>query len=270
MQIVFVGKCQLLFSGLKAALAEEGAHIAGSYASVSNIPAPNQDESNQMIYLLKHSADDRSVRDQIAELKTTDPNARIAVLAEQISPQKVVDVYAEGGDGLILEDIGVRALYTSLKLILLGEKVFPSQLAPLLSAPLSKQRVLPCVDAAGLSPREIEIVRCLTAGMSNKAIANELDIAVATVKVHIKSTLKKLGFKNRTQAAIWGLEAGLANKGQVTGHMAEVPPGTNLARQTERRQTENLQTENLRVENLQMGNRPDVSSSPALRLSLLA
>ena len=61
---------------------------------------------------------------------------------------------------------------------------------------------------AAPSDREWEILRCLSSGSSNKAIARELSIAETTVKVHIKSLLRKLAVSNRTQAAIWALNHG--------------------------------------------------------------
>ena len=47
------------------------------------------------------------------------------------------------------------------------------------------------------------MLRCLAEGHSNKVIANKIDIAVATVKVHVNSIFRKIGTSNRTQAAIW-------------------------------------------------------------------
>ncbi len=60
-----------------------------------------------------------------------------------------------------------------------------------------------------LSQREIQILACLVRGDSNKAIANHIVITEATVKVHIKSLLRKINVTNRTQAAIWALNNGL-------------------------------------------------------------
>ena len=56
------------------------------------------------------------------------------------------------------------------------------------------------------SERELQILRCVARGDSNKLIARELGIAETTVKVHVKSLLRKLGVSNRTQAAIWALQ----------------------------------------------------------------
>lgn len=56
-----------------------------------------------------------------------------------------------------------------------------------------------------LTPREREVLACLTMGMTNREIAAELNLAVTTVKSHLSSTYKKLGVANRTQAAMVGL-----------------------------------------------------------------
>jgi two-component system, NarL family, nitrate/nitrite response regulator NarL len=60
----------------------------------------------------------------------------------------------------------------------------------------------------GLSEREGQILKDLVKGLSNKIIARKLDIAEATVKVHMKSILRKIRVANRTQGAIWALENG--------------------------------------------------------------
>jgi len=95
---------------------------------------------------------------------------------------------------------------------------------PLAAQPRDERRVLlertddgpprlkaPVVDDywIGLSERETEILQCLGQGASNKVIARELQITESTVKVHVKSLLRKLRLCNRTQAAIWATETRL-------------------------------------------------------------
>jgi two-component system, NarL family, nitrate/nitrite response regulator NarL len=69
------------------------------------------------------------------------------------------------------------------------------------------------IDPLVLSDREKQILRCLVAGLPNKLIARELEIAETTVKVHVKSVLRKVRAANRTQAAMWAVsrQAGLMN-----------------------------------------------------------
>ena len=59
--------------------------------------------------------------------------------------------------------------------------------------------------ARSLSSKEESILNWLTRGASNKMIARELDIAEATVKVHVKAILRKTRVQNRTQAAMWAV-----------------------------------------------------------------
>ena len=66
------------------------------------------------------------------------------------------------------------------------------------------------VETKRLSEREFNVILYVAAGYPNKRIARELDIAEATVKVHVKAILRKLGMHNRTQAAIWAREHGLS------------------------------------------------------------
>jgi two-component system, NarL family, nitrate/nitrite response regulator NarL len=65
----------------------------------------------------------------------------------------------------------------------------------------------------GLSPREREILQLLVTGASNKLIGNRLGITEATVKVHLKTLLRKIDVNNRTQAAIWAMNNGVTANG---------------------------------------------------------
>src|SRR5690606_31857815 len=96
-----------------------------------------------------------------------------------------------------------------------GEKVFPTDLARILiNGDFNVPAALPVSRraAAGraLSERETQILDCLLSGYSNKMIAKRLEISEGTVKVHLKGILKKINVQNRTQAAIWALNNGIA------------------------------------------------------------
>jgi two-component system, NarL family, nitrate/nitrite response regulator NarL len=68
----------------------------------------------------------------------------------------------------------------------------------------------PMNSLRGLSPREQEILQSLVTGASNKLIAIKLGITEATVKVHLKTLLRKIDVNNRTQAAIWAMNNGFS------------------------------------------------------------
>ena len=108
------------------------------------------------------------------------------------------------------------ALVKALELVMLGETFISSALALTMlngtpQAQGSASNMPPGLPAANdtatkahkLSSREVEILGHLMEGESNKVIAKKLDIAEATIKVHIKAILRKVRVKNRTQAAMW-------------------------------------------------------------------
>lgn len=145
--------------------------------------------------------------DRIPDIRAALPNAHIVVLADQVRVDRLSDALSEGVDGYLLKDMSAEALLQSLQLVLLGEKVFPTTLAHLLAnrRMAARDDEQPQAGIGGLSQRETQILMCLLNGASNKQIANELNIAEGTVKVHLKAVLKKIGVRNRTQAAIWAL-----------------------------------------------------------------
>jgi two-component system, NarL family, nitrate/nitrite response regulator NarL len=151
----------------------------------------------------------------VGEIRAWGPSARIVVVAPKLDLEVMSECFAAGACGYLLETISPDALQNSLNLVIAGEKVFPSELASLFPMLASKfdssepSNLAPLESA--LSRREIEILRCLTNGQSNKVIAKTLEIAEATVKVHVKRILRKAHAINRTQAALWGVAAGVTS-----------------------------------------------------------
>lgn len=223
--VFLVGGSRLLRHGLKVALEEAGSEVLGEFSSVEHVASSEDRHETPLVYLVKHTPGNSTIRQDIATLRRNDPEARIAVMVPALTASDLVDAFGAGSDALFLEEISIEALNESLKLVELGEKVFPSQLATLLDGnwPATERNRFADTRGNKLTDREVEIVCCLTRGMPNKAIARELDLAVATVKVHIKSLLKKLGLRNRTQAAIWAIDTGLAVPPAVTVDRDDAP-----------------------------------------------
>jgi two-component system, NarL family, nitrate/nitrite response regulator NarL len=138
------------------------------------------------------------------------PTARIVVLADDLSVDVLRAAMGGGADGFLIKNVSPEALIQSLQLIMLGEKVFPTNLASML---LDMNAVIPQHSIRGLSPREQEILQSLVTGASNKMIAIRLGITEATVKVHLKTLLRKIDVNNRTQAAIWAMNNGFSADG---------------------------------------------------------
>jgi two-component system, NarL family, nitrate/nitrite response regulator NarL len=147
----------------------------------------------------------------VSRIRAAALRTRIVFLTESIRINRLADALAEGVDGYLLKNMSAEALHQSLQLVLLGEKVFPTDLAHLLTNDrmASRNGTAQWRHVNGLSGREMQILGCLRNGAQNKQIARDLQIADSTVKVHLKAILKKIGAQNRTQAAIWALAQGV-------------------------------------------------------------
>jgi two-component system nitrate/nitrite response regulator NarL len=116
--------------------------------------------------------------------------------SRELDPEEIARL-----SGVLTYNLSAAAFVDSLRLISLGERVFPRDLA----TGRRSQATPASADGVRLFPREKEILSQLLAGRSNKLIARELAIAEGTAKVHLKSVLRKIGVENRTQAVIWAL-----------------------------------------------------------------
>jgi two-component system nitrate/nitrite response regulator NarL len=154
----------------------------------------------------------------VSELKIKFPAARIVVLAADLNVNEFKQALRAGANAYLIKSISAEALVKSLDLVLVDSVVIPSTVllalaigsegddtAPSL-VPAERLNLASESEAARrLSVREAAILQCMVHGDSNKHIARRFDIAEATVKVHVKAILRKVGVRNRTQAAIWAL-----------------------------------------------------------------
>ncbi len=209
--IALIDPNKLFREGLKALLRGGDFQIDGEAASIDEAIAPLSARPPQLAQIDPASIGD--VSDTIRRLRMIMPQGRIVVLTTVLEPQNLAAAIQAGADGFLMKDVSPDALQQSLRLVMLGEKVFPTHLAALLvSGRVQGGELAVPASRKGLSPREVEILRCLVNGDSNKMIANRLGITEATVKVHLKSLLRKISASNRTQAAIWALNNGIAEE----------------------------------------------------------
>lgn len=163
------------------------------------------------VALIDARSDFATVLTEAERLRAARPKLAIIILTDTFSPKELVTSVQAGVNGYLLKSITVDALVYFINLVMIGETVFPSNLASF----LARERAMPMApDAAAdagvnLSNRERQILDQLVSGNSNKIIANHLSITEATVKVHIKNLLKKIKVKNRTQAAMWAVSHGI-------------------------------------------------------------
>jgi DNA-binding NarL/FixJ family response regulator len=113
--------------------------------------------------------------------------------------RQVSDALAAGAVGYLLKDTAPDALFDAVRAAHAGH----APLDPRVAAALLPNRAVPPATAAGLSAREIEVLRLAAKGMANKQIARTLGISEHTVKIHLGNVFRRIGVNDRTSAALW-------------------------------------------------------------------
>jgi DNA-binding NarL/FixJ family response regulator len=134
-----------------------------------------------------------------------DGAVRVVVLTSFSAREDVIAAIDAGASGYLLKDAEPRELLAGVRAAARGE-------APL--APRAAREVLSARAEVGsgpeLSPRETEVLQLVARGLPNKRIARELGISEKTVKAHLTQIFQHIGVTDRTQAALWAKERGLA------------------------------------------------------------
>jgi DNA-binding NarL/FixJ family response regulator len=129
-----------------------------------------------------------------------DPNAKIIVLAEHAGDAEITKALKKGAAGYICKDVTPDELVTAIKTVAGGRKYIPSEIAQILSDHLGQE---------DLTPAEMNVLRMIVGGMSNKEMAFALDVSENTVKTHVKNIFDKIGVSDRTSAATTAIKRGL-------------------------------------------------------------
>jgi two-component system nitrate/nitrite response regulator NarL len=189
-------------------------------------------QSEPALYIVDATGSSEQALEFIREAKSQHPAARVMAIAHHFDYRAVHSAVSAGVDSFCLATSAREVLIKTLELTMLGEKVLPGSLVRALFdqelAQASTAEIIPLSEhrssdpkAQKLSPRETVILQSLMGGDPNKVIARKLDITEATIKVHVKAILRKIGVANRTQAAMWA-SGNLREPGTSAGEFREV------------------------------------------------
>lgn len=137
--------------------------------------------------------------DAIGTIRQEFPKARIVVLTTYSGDVLASRALKAGAVGYLLKSMLRTDLVSTIRDIHMGRKHIPPDVAASLAEHL-------CLD--DLSSREIQVLRSVAAGHSNKIVADDLSISADTVKGHMKSIMAKLGASDRTQAVLIAMKRG--------------------------------------------------------------
>jgi len=195
----------LIIEGLKSILSDDYI-IAGVISSrnellnVLNIKVPS-------LLIMDHSAMDFDSFDEIRELKMKYPQMALIILTNSLTRNEIVELNGCGIRNLLNKSAEKEELFDCIDAALKGKKYFSGQMLDLLMEPVEK-KVIPGSQVQ-LTASEIEIVRLLSQGLTNKDVAKKKFLSVHTIMTHRKNIMRKLGASNASEMIMFAIRSGL-------------------------------------------------------------
>ncbi len=140
----------------------------------------------------------------ITRLREEYGDARIIMLSSYDTDEDIYRGLKAGAQSYLLKDVGLNELVQTIRAVHNGEKRIPPAIAAKLAEHMSNPQ---------LTPRQVDTLRLIVAGLSNQEIASRLNITEGTVKAHVKAILAKFGARDRAQAASVALKRGIVRAG---------------------------------------------------------
>ncbi|MGL1956812.1 MAG: two-component system response regulator NarL [Colwellia sp.] len=140
----------------------------------------------------------------LSALKRANIRSKVVIFSVSDSETDVLQALKCNADGYLLKDSEPEDLIEKINLAIQGEFVISNPLTQILARSLRPQTKNNPLQS--LTQRELENLKLIANGKTNKDIARKLGITEATVKVHNKNLFKKLGLKTRVEAAMWAVE----------------------------------------------------------------
>ncbi len=162
------------------------------------------EENKPDIVLLDINLPDTSGIKLIKDIKKRSKTIKVMMLTVHNEVEYLVDSLDGGADGYILKDSGAEELIKAIKFIYNGERYIEPSLIPSLNARLVQLETETDM-VKSLTKREIQILSLLVNGKSNLDISETLKLSEQTIKNHVTALYKKIGVKDRTQAAVFAI-----------------------------------------------------------------
>jgi DNA-binding NarL/FixJ family response regulator len=209
-RVLIVGATPLYRQGAQLALTREGCDVVGQAATGADA-LELAIRLRPDVVVMDAQLPDASGLQTIRRLSDVSPNGRVIVLAGRPDEDSVIAGLAAGAHGYLTRRASFDQLAEAVQATHVGEVLISPEIGAKLARRL-RRSLGPGLDAESLdtvlSEREIEVLRLLSQGLDNAAIARLLTVSPATVKNHVSHILAKLGLRNRVQAAVYAVLTG--------------------------------------------------------------
>jgi DNA-binding NarL/FixJ family response regulator len=199
-RILTVDDHQLLREGIAAVLEGQPDMMLIGQASNGREAIESFRQHRPDVTLMDLRMPDMSGIEAITAIRAEFPSARIIVLTTYAGDVQAAGALKAGASGYLLKNLVRKELIETIRAVHAGKRRVPPEIA---------MEIAEHVADDALTEREVEVLRRVAAGKSNKVIAVELDISEGTVKTHMKSILPKLDASDRTHAVMIALKRGI-------------------------------------------------------------
>ena len=142
-----------------------------------------------------------------ASLATRLPETKIIAMDLVPVNEEIAELANAGVSGFVMKDATFYEFVATIYAVASGEKVLPPQMSESLFAQIAKEakdrKAQDVLDDVRMTPRELEVIELIGEGLSNKEIAQRLNIASHTVKSHVRNVMEKLALHTRLQIAAY-------------------------------------------------------------------
>ena len=193
-------------AGLRQILAQADVHVGAEAANGHDAQKLIQSDSFDLVLLDVRMPDCDGLR-CLAELRKAQPSLPVLMFSAYDCPTYVARAVALGANGYLTKTAGPEELIAAILKVAGGGAAWSKDHLRRTSTSVGDPNV-PLDLEVPLTKRELEVLKQLSLGLTNKEIAEALSISYETVKEHVQHVLRKLGVSDRTQAAVWAVRRG--------------------------------------------------------------
>ena len=199
-RILIVDDHPVVLAGLTSMLnTQQGIEVLGAASSGEEALEMLRTESTDLLLLDLRMAGMGGI-DTLHALKRAKIETRVIILTSYETDEEIYRAVQAGAQGYLLKDAPQSDMIEAIRAVHSGKRYFPRHIAARLAERMMQ---------TSLTARELEVLRMLARGLTNKEIGNALDISGNTVRNHVNSIIEKLEVSDRTEAATTAIHRGL-------------------------------------------------------------
>lgn len=206
---VLVADDHSLFRDGIASLLEAAGHEVVAQVGNGQLAVTEAERLRPDVILMDLSMPVMDGLEALRQIHAARPETQVVMLTVSDEDPTLLEAVRAGARGYLLKNLNADVFLQLLAGLEQGEAAMTRQTTTRLMEGLSGRVREPAEPSPGLTARELELLKLVASGLSNKAIAQTLSVSVNTVKYHMKNVLEKLGAQNRTDAVMHAIRIGL-------------------------------------------------------------